>query len=218
MAQWGHERGHVPDPRGRGSGAGGPGCARPPRLAGGLRAAVAGRSRRASCRAPTSRPSRSPAFFAAQADLEIEVKERAFKAYEAEGNGLRAAYLALDIARKYGYAGKPSIASAWTRRAERIIGPEGDTYAHGYLALVRSEAARATGDVEAALALAERAVAIGNGAADADLKAYALSQPRRAEDRLRRDRPTGSRSWRRRRSPRSTASCRRSRPGSPPAG
>ena len=29
----------------------------------------------------------------------------------------------------------------WTHRAERIIGPEGETYAHGYLALVRSEAA-----------------------------------------------------------------------------
>ena len=39
--------------------------------------------------------------------------------------------------------GKASIASAWTRRAERLIGPEGDTYVHGYLALVGSEAAAA---------------------------------------------------------------------------
>lgn len=115
------------------------------------------------------------AFFAAHPDTELEVKERAFKAHEAEGNGLRAAYLALDIARHYGYAGKPSIASAWTRRAERIIGPDGETYAHGYLALIRSEAAGATGDVEAALALAERAVEIGTRAADADLNAYALT-------------------------------------------
>ncbi len=115
------------------------------------------------------------AFFAAHADLELEVKERAFKALEAEGNDARAAYLALDIARKYGYAGKHSIASAWTRRAERIIGEEGDTYVHGYLALVRSEAAGATGDVEAALALAERAVEIGTRGTDADLKAYALT-------------------------------------------
>ena len=38
-----------------------------------------------------------------------------------------------------------------------------------------SEAAAATGDMETALALAERAVAIGTGAADADLKAYALT-------------------------------------------
>ena len=59
------------------------------------------------------------------------------------------------------------------RRAERIIGTDGETYAHGYLALLRSEAAAWTGDAEAALALAERAVEIGTRAADADLKAHA---------------------------------------------
>jgi len=115
------------------------------------------------------------AFFAARADVELDVKERAFKAHEAEGNGLRAAYQALDVARRYGMAGKSSIASAWTRRAEQIIGSDGDTYAHGYLALVRSEVAAATGDVDTALSLAERAVEIGTHAADADLKASALT-------------------------------------------
>lgn len=115
------------------------------------------------------------AVFVARAADELGLKERAFKVYEAEGNDVRAAYLALNIARTYGYAGKHSIASAWTRRAERIIGSDGDTYVHGYLALVRSEAAGATGDVDTALAQAERAVEIGEGAADADLKAYAQS-------------------------------------------
>ena len=71
--------------------------------------------------------------------------------------------------------GKGSIASAWTRRAERILGPEGDTYVHGYLALVRSEAAAATGDIDAALASRSAPSTIGNRAADADLKAYALT-------------------------------------------
>jgi class 3 adenylate cyclase len=114
-------------------------------------------------------------FFGAHADGELAVKERAFKAYEAEGNVLRAAYLAADIARAYGYAGKYSIASAWKRRAEQLIGLEGETYAHGYLALIGSEAAGAMGDPDTALALAERAVEIGTRAADADLKAYALT-------------------------------------------
>ena len=117
----------------------------------------------------------SAAFFTAQADLELEIKERAFAVYEAEGNTLRAAYLALDVARFYGWAGKFSIASAWMHRAERLIGPEGDTYAHGYLALVRSAAARGMGDTDGALAQAERAVEIGDKAANADLKAYSLS-------------------------------------------
>ena len=115
------------------------------------------------------------AFFAPRADVEIDVKERAFKAYQAEGNEVRAAYLALDIAREYGFKGKSSMASAWTRRAEQIIGPEGETYAHGYLAVNRSQAAGVAGDVDQALAQAERAVEIGNRAADADLKASALS-------------------------------------------
>ncbi len=115
------------------------------------------------------------AFFGAHAEGELAAKERAFKAYEAEGNDLRAAYLAIDIARWFGYAGKYSIASAWKRRAEKLIGLEGDTYAHGYLALIGSEAAGAMGDPDAALALAERAVAIGKTAADADLTAYGLT-------------------------------------------
>ncbi len=114
------------------------------------------------------------AFFVADADRGLEVKERAFKVYEAEGNELRAAFLALDIARQYGYGGKHSIASAWARRAERIIGHDGETYAHGYMALIESEAAGAKGDIDAALILAERAVEIGQGSADADLSANAL--------------------------------------------
>ena len=64
---------------------------------------------------------------------------------------------------------------AWKRRAERLIGPEGESYAHGYLALGGSEAAGAAGDVDSAFALAERAVEIGNRTQDADLKAYALT-------------------------------------------
>ncbi len=115
------------------------------------------------------------AFFVARGGEELALKERAFKAYEEAGDQERAAYLAIDLARTYGFAGKHSIASGWTRRAERIVGGEGDTYVHGFLALVRSEAAGATGDIETALAQAERAVEIGNGAANPDLKAYAQS-------------------------------------------
>jgi class 3 adenylate cyclase len=115
------------------------------------------------------------AFFAARAEVALDVKERAFKAHLAEGNDVRAAYLAIDVARTYGYQGKSSIAAAWGSRAAGIIGPEGETYAHGYLALGRSEGAAATGDLDTALALAERAVAIGSRVADADLKASALT-------------------------------------------
>ena len=116
------------------------------------------------------------AFFAAKPEAEVAAKERAFKRQEADGNVIRAAYLAASIARTYGLSGKYSIASAWARRAERLIGREGETYAHGYLALVESEAAAAAGKLDAAVELAERAIAIGSTAADRDLTAYAQSQ------------------------------------------
>ncbi|HEV8403319.1 MAG TPA: adenylate/guanylate cyclase domain-containing protein [Candidatus Limnocylindrales bacterium] len=115
------------------------------------------------------------AFFSARADVEIEFKERAYGAHVAEGNTLRAAYLAIDMAREYGFAGKNAIAGVWIRRAERLIGTEGETYAHGYLAVVRSEAAAMNGDIDAALAQAQHAIEIGDQTADADLNAFALT-------------------------------------------
>jgi class 3 adenylate cyclase len=115
------------------------------------------------------------AFFAAHADLEIEVKERAFKAHLAEGNRIRAAYIALDLGFLNAYQGKMSIASAWTRRGERLLEGEDETYAHGYLALDRSHEAKASGDIEKAIAQAELAVEIGTRTGHADLLAEAMT-------------------------------------------
>jgi class 3 adenylate cyclase len=115
------------------------------------------------------------AFFSARADVEIEFKERAYTAHVAAGNTLRAAYVAIDMAREYGFAGKHAIAGVWIRRAERLIGTGGDTYAHGYLAVVRSEAAAMSGDIDAALAQAQHAIEISDQTADADLNAFALT-------------------------------------------
>ena len=117
----------------------------------------------------------SASFFAARADLELAASERAFARHEADGNDLRAAYLAAAIARTYGHQGKAAIARAWQRRAERLIGADGETYAHGYLALAASESAAAQGQLDAALSLAERAIEIGANAADPDLTAFAQS-------------------------------------------
>jgi class 3 adenylate cyclase len=113
------------------------------------------------------------AFFAARADIELDVSERAFARHEADGNIVRAGYLAASIARLYGHRGKAALARAWQRRAERLIGADGDSYAHGYLALAASESAVARGELDAALALAERAIAISANAADPDLTAFA---------------------------------------------
>jgi class 3 adenylate cyclase len=115
------------------------------------------------------------AWFTARADLALEVKERAFKAYSAEGDRRRAAHLALNLTQEYSYRGKRSIASAWMRRGERLLEGEAESYPHGYLAVRRSEAAREAGDIDAAIDLAERAVQIGARVGDADLQATALT-------------------------------------------
>jgi class 3 adenylate cyclase len=116
------------------------------------------------------------AFFAAHADRESEVKERAFKAHLAEGNRVRAAYIALDIAHGHTYSGRHSIASAWTRRGERLLEGEEESYAHGFLALLRSDRARAAGETETALELAGQAVEIAKRTGNADLHAMALTE------------------------------------------
>ena len=115
----------------------------------------------------------SAAFFTGHAEAETEVDERAFKAYQAEGNEIRAAYMALQLARVYGYKGKLSIATAWVRRAERLLDGQPESFAHGYLALARSDIARRAADIKTALEQAEMAVWIGVASNDADLQATA---------------------------------------------
>jgi len=115
------------------------------------------------------------AFFSGQAPLGLELKERAFKAQLAEEDQVRAAFLALDIAHDYGMTGRISIASAWLRRGEKLLEGKPESYAHAYLALDRSEAARATGNIDEALAQAEKAVQLATTARHPDLQAAALT-------------------------------------------
>jgi len=115
------------------------------------------------------------AWFTAQADLAIEARERAYKAYLTGKNKIRAAYLAISLAREDSYKRKPSIASAWFHRGERLLDGEAETYAHGYLALARSGGAREAGDLDGAVTLAGAAVQIGARAGDADLQAVGLT-------------------------------------------
>lgn len=83
------------------------------------------------------------AFFSARGDARVEIKERAFKAYLEEGDPVRAAYQALDVAGEHMLRGRVSIASAWARRAEPLLDGQPETYAHGYLGFVQADMAKA---------------------------------------------------------------------------
>jgi hypothetical protein len=71
------------------------------------------------------------AFFAGRADLRVGIAERSFAAYSRAGDIIRAAYVALEIAAQFVLRGKFSVASAWTRRAQRLLDGQPETYAHG---------------------------------------------------------------------------------------
>lgn len=115
-------------------------------------------------------------FFSGHSTFGMEVKERAFKAYVDAGDETRAAYMALDLAHSNGMSGKLSIASAWAGRGERLIAGKPESYAHGYLALIRSEKAAAAAEIEVALTSANEAVEIAARTNHADLHATALVQ------------------------------------------
>jgi hypothetical protein len=52
------------------------------------------------------------AWFTGNADLAIEIKERAFKGYQAAGDKVAAADIAFYLQTQYGYKGQDSIAAA----------------------------------------------------------------------------------------------------------
>ena len=122
------------------------------------------------------------ATFSAEAQAGSEVKERAYRAYVVEGNALRAAYLALDIAHEQFWAGRHSMASAWMRKAELHLKDLPESYAYGYLVLARSELASMAGNLDEALALAEQAIEIGDRVSDADLTRLRADEPRVPQD------------------------------------
>lgn len=116
------------------------------------------------------------AWFAAQPDLAVEAKERAFKGHVDRGHRTQAAALAFDIAHEYGLHGKLSIASAWASRGERYLQGEPESFAHGYLALSQSWGAQMAGDIDGAVDLAAKAVELGARFGNPDLQAWGLIQ------------------------------------------
>ncbi len=116
------------------------------------------------------------AWFTAQPDLSMEARQRAFKAYFADGNKARAAKIAFELSREYVSKRKFLIASAWAARGERLLEGEPGGFAHGYQALSQSLTAEHAGDVETAIKFAGQAVEIGTRFSDADLRAWGLLQ------------------------------------------
>jgi class 3 adenylate cyclase/ATP/maltotriose-dependent transcriptional regulator MalT len=115
------------------------------------------------------------AFFAAKADQRIAITERAFKAYQAEGDVIRSAFVALNLADNLMLKGKNSLAAGWARRAEQILEGQPESYAHAYLVNIRANVAKGRGDLVSAMALATEAAEIAKRTGNPDVRAMALT-------------------------------------------
>jgi len=116
------------------------------------------------------------AWFTAHPDVSVQARERAFKAYIADGDKARAAAIAFELSREYHNKKRFSIASAWAARGERFLEGEPEGFAHAYQALSESLTAEHAGDVGSAIELAGRAVELGTRFSDADISAWGLLQ------------------------------------------
>jgi DNA-binding NarL/FixJ family response regulator len=118
------------------------------------------------------------AYWLSDEQLTLDARERAYRAYRAEGDpagaGRVAAWLASDHLE---FRGDDAVARGWLERAHRLLDdvvPEGED--HGWLALHEgSFATNVGGDLDRAAALARHAAALGREHGLPDLEAVGLA-------------------------------------------
>jgi ATP/maltotriose-dependent transcriptional regulator MalT len=117
-------------------------------------------------------------YWLSDESLTLDARERAYRAYRAEGDaggaGRVAAWLAADHLE---FRGDDAVARGWLERAHRLLDPlrpEGED--HGWLALHEgSFAMNVAGDLDRAAALAVRAAELGRSVGLPDLEAIGLA-------------------------------------------
>ncbi|HEY6958745.1 MAG TPA: adenylate/guanylate cyclase domain-containing protein [Candidatus Limnocylindria bacterium] len=114
------------------------------------------------------------AWWIGETEASLSQRERAYAAFVADGDRLAAASVAIRLADESANRSVMTLAGAWLSRVERLL--EGDTSSaiYGALVLRRAYAATAGHDIDAAIALAREALAIGERQGDRDLQALAL--------------------------------------------
>jgi DNA-binding CsgD family transcriptional regulator len=106
-------------------------------------------------------------------DRAIELKERAFVAYQRAGRPLEASGQARLLAFLHGAVrGNDAVANGWFARAESLLEGMDDTVAHGWIAFERAPLSR---DVAERERLATTALALARRFGDADLEFVALA-------------------------------------------
>jgi DNA-binding CsgD family transcriptional regulator len=115
------------------------------------------------------------AFFLNEVEAALEARERAYSGYREAGRPVDAARMAIALAWDYRAArGERAVADGWLARARRLLGGEGPTPEHGWLAL-REASFALPGDTTLARERCVEAEALGRALADVDLEMTAVA-------------------------------------------
>jgi ATP/maltotriose-dependent transcriptional regulator MalT len=104
----------------------------------------------------------------------IDVRQKAYAAFVAEGAHRRASFNAWFLSVDYMLKGEPAIGSGWLMRAKRDLGDDTECVERGLLMLLDAAEAHGNGDLEGASALAQETMELGKRLRSADLTAYAV--------------------------------------------
>lgn len=113
-----------------------------------------------------------------RADLDacLATRERAYRAYRANGRARGAARMALWIADDHlWFRGARAVADGWFARARRILGELDQCPEHGWLAVFEAHVAAADGDLASAGDRAREAQRVGRALESTDLEMFALA-------------------------------------------
>lgn len=114
------------------------------------------------------------AWWTGRLGLAIATRERAFAAHLAHGDPRKAAAAALAVANDHGHRLESAIMAGWVRTAERLLEGLTEAREHGLLERTRVNAALGAGDLEAALAHADRVLVIARRIGDRDLEGLGI--------------------------------------------
>ena len=114
------------------------------------------------------------AWWTGKLDESIARREKAYKAWLEAGEKRRAALVAIYISQDHFNKASIELATGWFANAERLLANEPESAEHGHLAVSRGLTSMIEGNLDAAIACAEKAHEIGVRYEDRDLQAIAL--------------------------------------------
>ncbi len=115
------------------------------------------------------------AWWTGQLPVAIETRERAFADASKAGDFLTAVEVAINLARDHVFKLAMPTATAWVKRAERMLEGLEENPGHGWVASVKATIAAVGGDNEESIAQATLAQEIAERLGIPDLRAYAMA-------------------------------------------